>query len=53
MEHVTKILTDKDIENYREEKKKSGALSQKGSYEDNRPILIESDAGLGIFVSNS
>lgn len=48
VEHVTKIITDKDIENYRLEKQNSSALSQKGMYEENRPILVESNADIGI-----
>lgn len=41
VEHVTKVFTDKDIENYHQERKNSTKLTQKGMYEENRPILVE------------
>lgn len=44
VEHVTKVITDKDIEKYHREKQSSPSLSQKGAYEENRPILV----GIGI-----
>lgn len=45
VEHVTKSITDVDIENYHN-MKKSLNLSEKGIYEENSPILVEVDSGL-------
>lgn len=44
VEHVTKVITETDIEKYHREKQSSPSLSQKGAYEENRPILV----GIGI-----
>lgn len=44
VDHVTKSITDKDIENYVNEKRKAAThISQKSIYEENKPIIVEED----------
>lgn len=45
VDHVTKIVTNTDIENYRLEMERTKKKSQKGYYEENKPILIKFDSG--------
>lgn len=47
VEHATKCVTDKDIENYLLEKQNAAPLSQKSLYEENKPILVEANARIG------
>lgn len=50
VEHVTKSVTDKDIENYHSDKLKNTHVSKKGIYEENQPILVEVYTGKGIHI---
>lgn len=47
VEHCTKSITDKDIENYHTEKQNSVKIPEKGVYEENKPILVEVNTEFG------
>lgn len=46
VEHVTKSVTNKDIEEYHN-MKKTACVPQKGIYEENQPILVQSNLEIG------